>query len=276
MRVFISFLAILVISISCDDSGLHGEEDSSLRHSKRIKLLRTIAEDSLSKDEAHFQYDGDILAGVKYVSYYRQDLNSEFGYGETRHEYKYSNGLLTEILNAEYPESPEASITYNQGQLSKISWYLTGRHSTDSYKYNSAGQIDSLIGYWSYPASISETSWTKVKWNADNAEKYYRKTLQYILSNGTSNVYYDTVSYEYGDKLNPFNDPLYLGYIMYFRNEAILPYLSKNILTKAIGTYAIRTLEYEFDQDNFPIRITETYYSDWSTPRVYTKEIEYE
>ena len=237
-----------------------GTDSCSETPSKRIVVIK---EQDVDK---HFQYDCNKLINIKTVT-----PNGD----EYWQEFKYVDNLVREV--SYYGET--ATFSYNGGQLTGLFRSGSGRFSDyDCYfKYNLAGKVDSLIGtLWS--PGLQVTVRNKLVWNGDNIEKCIVEREVWSLDEHS--VEYDTVYYEYGDEVNPYYENIYLGYTflsLSYGEAASAPSLSKNVLLKESrqGGQYFSLFQYEFDQENSPVKITET----GTTPQssyVLVTEIEYD
>jgi len=241
MRKVFWFLAISIVGVSCNEGPSDSCEESELDPSKRIVLIKE------QDIETHFYYACNTLIKTKIVTFTRD---------ESWHEYKYVDDLVKETSNL----YETATFFYDGGQLTGLGWSRSGRLVNGSYhfKYNSAGKVESLIGS-SYSPGMTLTVRNKLVWNGDNVEK--RIVEEELWNKGSHTVSYDTVHYEYGDGLNPFHESIYSGYTFLRYTEAyVAPYLSKNVLLKEShqGGEYLALFQYVFDQENLPVKITET------------------
>ena len=109
MKAIIWFLAILIVSTSCDESELHGPEFNESKfdesktgtgpHKKRISSINSSSYGG-SYTVTHFQYNGETVSQVRNV-YHEPDPNGGYQIvSDVVVKYKYSNGVLTGIDQA--------------------------------------------------------------------------------------------------------------------------------------------------------------------------------
>jgi hypothetical protein len=258
----INWLLVILVVISCNEHEPDPEScpDIDLNPSKRIAVIKW------QDDERQFYYDCNKLIKIKSIASTGDEYWQEF---------KYVDDLVSEV--SYYGET--ATYSYNGGQLTGLFRNGSGRFSDyDCYfKYNSAGKVDSVIGtLWSPGLQITVRN--KLAWNGDNIQKCIVEREVWSLDEHS--VGYDTVSYEYGDELNPYYENIYSPYTflkLSYGEAASAPNLSKNVLLKESrqGGQYFSLFQYEFDQENSPVKITET----GTTPQtsyILVTEIEYD
>ena len=96
MKAIVWFFAILIVSISCDESELDESEIGTGPHKKRISSIKSSSPYDTDYRVDHFQYTGKMVSEVRTVSYERLDPTTEHQVSDIVVKYKFSNGVLHE------------------------------------------------------------------------------------------------------------------------------------------------------------------------------------
>ena len=253
---------ILVFIQCCDEPSCPETNPISL---KKIASLKYYYNDRHLLNEYHFQYAEDVITSVNLVNYEREELSGTYA-KVSEYVYKYSGGQLNEIANIVDPE--DKRVVYD----SSGSLTISGANGYSTYTYDATRKLISSFRR-SRDADQGSDSKSSFTYRCDNVEKVSSEGTTWRFGPPTQHYSTDnTVFYYYQHQLNPFNDKKYFEFTLAAYGFG---HFSKNLIEKQTVTPGFLEYTYEFDKDDFPIKITGTMNDGTNQYVVTTEEIEY-
>jgi hypothetical protein len=191
-----------------------------------------------------------------------------------------SNGLLTKVEEYEVTSSSKTlyystEFAYvNNNFVTATSYEWTGTTKNPDYKdsvsYDSKNRVIKYLGFGvtngKFVKDVEDTS--SISYGTNNLPSKYEYgsdeylELEYVNNNVTeakyysSNTLYETNTYSYDSKKNPLKgNPYFLGEFEYFNTNN---YLSRT------DDYGSENLQYEYNDEDYPVKATTTYNSNVS------------